>query len=178
MLYLGVALSTRAQLVLALLSITVVLIFSVYVILKVGSGNHVAKAFTPSSSPNGWTGVMFGVLYGVLLFTGFETAANLGEETAHPKRDIPRAVLISVLVVSGFYVLCCYAQIAGFHFSLDAIGKNAGAPLFGLAGPTSDGRLRLGRAAPTARTGRRPRHAGRAHRLLGRIVARLLRDGS
>ena len=138
-LYLGVALSTRAQLVLALVSITVVLIFSVYVIVKVGSANHVAKAFTPSSSPTGWTGVMFGVLYGVLLFTGFETSANLGEETAHPKRDIPRAVLISVLVVSGFYVLCCYAQIAGFHFSLDAIGKNAGAPLFGLAGPTSGG---------------------------------------
>jgi amino acid transporter len=139
-LYLGVALSTRAQLVLALVSITVVLIFSVYVIVKVGADNHVAKAFTPSSSsPTGWTGVMFGVLYGVLLFTGFETAANLGEETAHPKRDIPRAVLISVLVVSGFYVLCCYAQIAGFHFSLDAIGKNAGAPLFGLAGPASGG---------------------------------------
>jgi amino acid transporter len=138
-LYLGVALSTRAQLVLALVSITVVLIFSVYVIVKVGSANHVDRGFRPSSSPTGWTGVMFGVLYGVLLFTGFETAANLGEETAHPKRDIPRAVLISVLVVSGFYVLGCYAQITGFHYSIDAIGKNAGAPLFGLAGPTSGG---------------------------------------
>ncbi len=32
-----------------------------------------------------------------------------------------------------------YAQVAGFHFSLDALGKNAGAPLFGLAGPASGG---------------------------------------
>jgi amino acid transporter len=138
-LYLGVALSTRAQLTLALISLTVVLIFAVVVIAKVGSGNHVDQAFKPSSSPQGLRGVLFGVLYGVLLFTGFETAANLGEETAHPKRDIPRAVVTSVVAVAGFYIIASYAQVAGYHFSLDALGKNAGAPLFGLAAPVSDG---------------------------------------
>lgn len=138
-LWFGVALSTRAQLVLALVSITVVLVFFLYTIVKVGGHNDVAKAFTPSSSPQGLSGVLFGVLYGVLLFTGFETAANLGEETAHPKRDIPRAVLIAVLAIAGYYVIGAYAQVAGFHFSLDALGKNASAPLFGLAGPASGG---------------------------------------
>lgn len=138
-LYFGVALSTRAQLVLALVSLTVVLIFFVHTIISVGSHNDVAKAFSPSSSPQGLSGVLFGVLYGVLLFTGFETAANLGEETAHPKRDIPRAVLFAVLLIAGYYVIGAYAQVAGYHFSLDALGKNAGAPLFGLAGPASGG---------------------------------------
>jgi amino acid transporter len=137
--YFGVALSTRAQLVLALTSITVVLIFFVHVIISVGSKNDVAKAFNPSSSPQGLSGVLFGVLFGVLLFTGFETAANLGEETAHPKRDIPRAVLIAVLAVGGFYIIGAYAQVAGFHFSIDEISKNAGAPLFALAGPSAGG---------------------------------------
>jgi amino acid transporter len=138
-LYLGVALSTRAQLALALISFGAVLIFCLYVIIKLGGGNHIDTAFKPSSSPQGLRGVMFGVLYGVLLFTGFEAAANLGEETVHPKRDIPRAVLISVLAVTGFYIVSSYAQVAGYHFSLDALGKNSGAPLFGLAGPVSDG---------------------------------------
>ena len=138
-LYLGVALSTRAQLVLALISITVVLIFSIYVIAKVGGDNHVGKAFTPSTSPQGFNGILFGVLYGVLLFTGFETAANLGEETEHPKRDIPRAVIVSVLAITGFYLIGSYAQVAGFHFDLNIIGKNAGAPLFGLASPHNAG---------------------------------------
>ena len=138
-LYLGVALSTRAQLTLALVSITVVFIFFVYVIIKVGGDNSIATAFKPSSSPQGWSGILFGVLYGVLLFTGFETSANLAEETEHPKRDIPRAVLFSVVTVAGFYVIGSYATVAGYHFSLDELGKNAGAPLFGLAGPTADG---------------------------------------
>lgn len=137
--YFGVALSTRAQLVLALTSITVVLIFFLHVIITVGGKNDVAKAFNPSSSPQGLSGVLFGVLFGVLLFTGFETAANLGEETAHPKRDIPRAVLIAVLTIGGFYILGAYAQIAGFHFSIEEITKNAGAPLFALAGPSGAG---------------------------------------
>jgi amino acid transporter len=138
-LYSGVALSTRTQLVLALVSITVVLLFFLHTIISVGAGNDVGKAFSPSSSPQGLGGVLFGVLYGVLLFIGFETAANLGEETAHPKRDIPRAVMLAVGLIAGYYIIGAYAQVAGFHFSLAALGKNAGAPLFALAGPASGG---------------------------------------
>lgn len=137
--FFGVALSTRTQLILALVSITVVSIFFIYVIIKVGSDNDVAKAFNPSNAPNGMTGVIYGVLYGVLLFTGFETAANLGEETEHPARDVPRAVLFSVLGITAFYLVGSYAQVAGFNFDLGAIGQAAGAPLFALASPGSVG---------------------------------------
>jgi amino acid transporter len=137
--FFGVALSTRAQLTLALVSITVVAVFFIYVIIKVGSDNDVAQTFNPSNAPNDLTGVIYGVLYGVLLFTGFETAANLGEETEHPARDIPRAVLFSVLGITAFYLIGSYAQVAGFGFDLDAIGQAAGAPLFALASPESVG---------------------------------------
>jgi amino acid transporter len=137
--FFGVALSTRAQLTLALISIATVLVFSIYVIAKVGGKNDVATTLNPSSSPDGWSGIAFGIVYGVLLFTGFETAANLGEETAHPKRDIPRAVVLSVVIVTVFYLIATYAQIAGYGFSLDAMGKNAAAPLFGLAAPVEAG---------------------------------------
>jgi len=53
-----------------------------------------------------------------------------------PRRDIPRAVLISI---TGFYLVGAYSQVAGYHFDLKAIGDNAGAPLFGLAGPAAGG---------------------------------------
>ncbi len=137
--YLGVALSTRVQLTLAAISVSVVLVYSVFVIIKSGGLHHVASGFSPSGSPTHWTGILFGVLYGVLLFTGFETSANLAEETERPEHNIPRAVLTSVLVIAGFYVIGSFAQVAGFHFSLSAIGKNAGAPLFTLAGPKAAG---------------------------------------
>jgi amino acid transporter len=137
-LYAGVQLSTRAQLILAMLSLTLLTVFFIYVIVKVGSHNNI-KAFNPSSSPTHMTGVLFGVLYGVLLFVGFETAANLGEETEHPKRDIPRAVLFAVIAATAFYLIGSYAQVAGFNFDLGKIAKVASAPLFALAGPGSAG---------------------------------------
>ncbi len=121
-----------------MISLTLLTIFFIYVIAKVGSGNSV-KAFNPSSSPTHVSGVLFGVLYGVLLFVGFETAANLAEETEHPKRDIPRAVLFAVIAATAFYLIGSYAQVAGFHFDLGRIAKVASAPLFALAGPSSAG---------------------------------------
>lgn len=138
-LFFGVQVSVRAQFILALVSIIVVLVFAIYVIAQVGSQNSVSTAFSPDSSPTGWAGVAFGIVYAILLFTGFETAANLGEETKEPKRDIPRAVIASVIVVGIFYLIVSYAQVAGYHFSLDEIGLNAGAPLFGLAAPVEAG---------------------------------------
>ncbi|HEV3267999.1 MAG TPA: APC family permease [Acidimicrobiales bacterium] len=137
--YVGVALSTRVQLTLALISVSVVLVFSIYVIVKSGGVHHLGTGFSPNSSPTHWKGVFFGVLYGVLLFTGFETSANLAEETNRPEKNIPRAVLTSVLVIGGFYVIGSFAQVSGFHFNLNALGKNAGAPLFTLAGPKAAG---------------------------------------
>jgi amino acid transporter len=137
--YLGVALSTRVQLTLAMISVSVVLVFSIYVIVKSGGVHHLGTGFSVSSSPTHWKGVFFGVLYGVLLFTGFETSANLAEETNRPEKNIPRAVLTSVLVIGGFYIIGSFAQVSGFHFNLSALGKNAGAPLFTLAGPKATG---------------------------------------
>ena len=138
--YYGVALSTRLQLVLALISVTVVLIFSVYVIIKSGGLHHIGSGFSASSSPTHWKGVLFGMLYGVLLFTGFESSANLGEETDKPERNIPRAVLFSVIAITVFYVIGSFAQVAGFHFNLTALSKaNAAGPLFVLAGPGTQG---------------------------------------
>ncbi len=139
-LYLGVAVSTRVQLVLALVSIFVVFLFSLYVIVKSGGLHHIGSGFSSSGSPKHWSGILFGVLYGVLLFTGFESSANLGEETQAPERNIPRAVLTSVVIAVVFYVIGVFAQISGFHFNLAAIGKaNAAGPLFVLAGPSSMG---------------------------------------
>jgi amino acid transporter len=138
--YLGVALSTRVQLTLALVSVTVVFVFSIFVIVQSGSIHHIPTGFSIGSSPNGLKGVLFGVLYGVLLFTGFETSANLAEETDKPERNIPRAVLTSVLVIAGFYIIGTFAQVAGFHFNLKALGgATAAGPLFVLAGPKSAG---------------------------------------
>jgi amino acid transporter len=115
-LYLGVQISTRAQLTLALVSAAALLVFFISVIVQTNTNS--VRAFNPGSASDGLPGVLFGVIYGVLIFVGFETAANLAEETAEPKREIPRAVLLSVAIVAAYYVVAAYAQVAGFNFDI------------------------------------------------------------
>jgi amino acid transporter len=138
-LYFGVQISTRVQLTLALISIAVVLIFLISVIARLGSGNDVAKVFDPTPA-DGFSGILFGVLYGVLIFVGFETAANLAEETKEPKKAIPQAVLGAVILVSLFYLIASYVEVAGFHFDMKVITSPevSGAPLFALGAPGTE----------------------------------------
>jgi amino acid transporter len=141
----GIQLSTRLQLILALGSMAVVLAFFIDVIVNSpvfadGVTTDALRPFDPSEAPS-YTGILFGVLYGVLIFVGFETAANLAEEAEQPKRAIPRAVLLSVIVVAIFYVIAAYAQVAGFGFDMEVFfsPEVAGAPLFALGAPDAQG---------------------------------------
>jgi amino acid transporter len=133
-----VRISTRSQLVLALVSIIVVTVFFIVVIVKLGSANS-AKPFNPSSSADGWAGIFFGVLYGVLLFVGFETAANLAEETPKPHKHVPTAVMTTAGIATVFFVLAAYVEVAGFHYSLKTLTAAASAPLFALGAAKSAG---------------------------------------
>jgi amino acid transporter len=137
-LYFGVRLSTRSQLALALVSITVVTIFFIVVIAKLGSANSF-RPFRPSAAADGWSGIFFGVLYGVLLFVGFETAANLAEETPRPHRDIPVAVMTTAGIATVFFVLAAYVEVAGFHYNLKTLTAAASAPLFALGAARTAG---------------------------------------
>ncbi len=137
-LYFGVRVSTRSQLALALVSIIVVTIFFISVIVKLGSANS-ARPFEPSSAADGWSGIFFGVLYGVLLFVGFETAANLAEETPNPRREIPIAIMATAGIATVIYVVATYVTVAGFHYSLKTVAAAASAPLFALGASKSAG---------------------------------------
>jgi amino acid transporter len=137
-LYFGVRLSTRTQLTLALISITVVTVFFITVIAKLGSANSF-RPFRPSAAVDGWSGIFFGVLYGVLMFVGFETAANLAEETPRPRRDIPIAVMATAAFATVFFVLAAYVEVAGFHYNLKTLTAAASAPLFALGAAKSAG---------------------------------------
>ena len=137
--YLGVQLSTRVQLTLALVSILAVTVFLIKVIIDAPTNS--LRAFDPTEASDGWTGILFAVMYGVLIYVGFETAANLAEETAEPKRSIPKAVLLTVLIATVFYLIASYAQVAGFGFDEAVLTDPAVAagPLFALASPTEVG---------------------------------------
>ncbi|MDA0166545.1 APC family permease [Solirubrobacter ginsenosidimutans] len=109
----GIRSSLRAALVLFTLEVLVVVGLALIV---VGHGGHdglTLHPLTPSASPNGFDGLTTGFVFAALSFVGFEAAATLGDEVREPRRVVPRAVLISVLLVGLIYVFCIWAEVNG-----------------------------------------------------------------
>jgi amino acid transporter len=92
----------------------VLLALALVVIFAGGASGNGIEAFSPGAAGVGWPGVFGGVAFGILSFAGFETAANLAEETRQPRRNIPLAVLGAVGIGGVFYVLVTYATSIGY----------------------------------------------------------------
>ncbi len=78
------------------------------------SAAETAATLRPSAQFNGWTGLSYGMVYSVLCFAGFEGAATLGEETINPRRNIPIALLSTVLGSGVFFMFVAYCEVIGF----------------------------------------------------------------
>jgi amino acid transporter len=73
-----------------------------------------AATLVPSANFGGWSGLGFGMVFCVLSFGGFEGAATLGEETHDPRRNIPIALLFTVLASGLFFTFVAYCEVIGF----------------------------------------------------------------
>ncbi len=129
--YRGVGLSTRAGVVLGAIEIGIFLLISALLI--VNADQNTLSVFVPGD--DGVKPAFQGMIFCLLAFIGFEAAAPLGEETAEPRRVIPRAVIWSAILVGLFYVFNMYA--ATVYFGPDNMGDflaaNDGDPWGGMA---------------------------------------------
>lgn len=118
--YFGIKISADVGIVLGLIEIAVFGILSIFLIVHAGSGNT-AATFNPASSQQpglgGWQGVLFGMLFAFLAFSGFESSAILGEESHSPRRIVPRAIFLATLCIGVFYIFCSYAGVVGWGFN-------------------------------------------------------------
>jgi amino acid transporter len=120
--YLGVRQSMNVDLTFLAVEIGICLILAAIVLFHVGQqGGLTAAPFTPTVIPaNG--NLVGGIIFAVLSFIGFETAASLGEETQNPHRNIPRAVFGSMIVVGIFYIIMAYVGTVGYGINHMATG--------------------------------------------------------
>ena len=72
----------------------------------------------------GWQGAMAGAFIAFFAFIGFETLANLAEETRDPRRTVPRGILGAVALSAVLYVAVSSAAVLA--------GRTEQAPLIAL----------------------------------------------
>jgi amino acid transporter len=119
---LGIRLSVRSDLALLTFELGVLLALALTILIKgAPGGNWQPHVFSASASPTGWSGVVVGAVFGVLAFTGFEAPAYLGEEARNPRRTVPRAILLTTVMVGVAFVFFFYVTTVGW--GVPDIGK-------------------------------------------------------
>lgn len=124
----GIKPSLRAGLVALALECAILLAVGLLIVVKGGvSGNSFAP-FNWSHSLKGQSGLWIAVVYTIFSFTGFESATTLGEEVKRPKRNIPLAVVGTVLVIGIFETFMSYASVIGYGTSKAGVAALVDAP--------------------------------------------------
>lgn len=102
-------------------TVALILVVSIVVLVRViahhapdGGKQHFTLSVFTVSPGLGASAVFLGVVFGFLSFAGFEAASTLGEETANPRRDIPRAILGTAIFGGVYFVIVTAIEVMGF----------------------------------------------------------------
>jgi amino acid transporter len=113
--YMGIKQSAQLNVVLSLIESLILVLLSISIIFHVGRSGQSAIPFHIPSF--GIQSLAIGFAFTVIMFSGFESAVPLAEETADAERAIPRTMLLSLLIVGAIWVLAGYAMVVGFGVS-------------------------------------------------------------
>ena len=65
--------------------------------------------------PNGVGGLVATIGLTFIAFEGYEIIVRTGEEVKNPKKNIPRAIFISIAIVVIMYCLVAFVSIGGIN---------------------------------------------------------------
>jgi amino acid transporter len=116
--YRGIELSARTLLITGGAEIIIVLALAITGFLNPGPGGFSVKVFNPGNigvdTTLGLSGFTLGIVLAVQGLTGWEAAAPLAEETRDPKRNVPRSVILAILILGVFLVFTYWGVMTGF----------------------------------------------------------------
>src|SRR5262245_33955249 len=129
--------TTRVQLIVGIVTVAVIILVDLVTTAKGGSHGQALSAFSfDHTLKGGFSGVFYGIILGVMSYTGFETAADFGEETSNPRHDIPIAIIAATIFAVVLYLFTTYSIDIGYgvnngaKFGADPIALKTTATMF------------------------------------------------
>ncbi len=131
--YRGISISIKALVVMTTFEMIVGLGLALTGVLNPGPGGINASGFNPGSITDG-SAFFLAIVLSIFAFTGFESAAAVGEESRDPKRLVPFAIVGSLVLIGLFYCVTAWGlQIGWGTDNLKALADSPSAPAFVLA---------------------------------------------
>ncbi len=123
----GVELSVKLIIVLGIIEAIIVLALGVWGLASPGPGGLNLHWLTTAGHLGNAHGLFLGVVFAIFAITGWDAAAPLAEESLNPRRNIPRAVMGSIVILGIFLVVVSWGQITGWGTS--RLGSFASSPV-------------------------------------------------
>jgi amino acid transporter len=134
--YIGIEISANSQKVLLSIELTILILFSVVALAKVGTGHAPPGHLTPSAEwfnpfhNLSFTSFMVGFTLMLFIYWGWDTSVSVNEETKDSRRTPGRAAVLSTLIL-----LVTYALVVMASQSYAGVGTHG----IGLANPNNSG---------------------------------------
>jgi basic amino acid/polyamine antiporter, APA family len=111
--------------------ITIIEILGIFLVIFI-AGDNLSQLpariseFAPSFEIGAWKGILVGAFLAFFTFIGFEDVVNVAEEAKNPQKNMPKAIIGSLIILTVLYVIV--ATIAVLGLSPQEL-KDSNAPL-------------------------------------------------
>jgi amino acid transporter len=135
----GIKPSTRFMVITGGLEMLIVMGLAVSGFLFPPAGSSISlEVFNPANIPTAEGGFFAGTFFLAVVFTvqgltGWEASVPLAEETQDPRRNVPRSVMLSIVIIGSFLVIVFWGVITGFGNDADAVVNSPDLPALALA---------------------------------------------
>jgi amino acid transporter len=106
--------SMQFGIVFLIAEVAVVAVLLLLIVFKGGDSGQVPQAFSPAHSAQGAGGLGQAFVFIVLAFFGFESCSTVAEEVRNPRRNLPIALIGSVLITGAWFTFAMYSIIVGY----------------------------------------------------------------
>src|SRR6187401_2484614 len=117
---------SNAMVVLKLVIVLLVIVVGGYMIFQNGltvNWHPVNEAGVHSFMPNGFNGVMAAVSGVFFAYIGFDAVSVLAEESKNPQRDLPRGMILSLVICTIVYILLTLVLTGAVNYrNFDGVG--------------------------------------------------------
>ena len=111
--YRGIRFSANWLIPLGVAEMLIVLGLAVWGIASPGPGGVNLSGFNPGNAIS-LNGLALGVIFTIFGFAGWDSAAPIAEESKHPRRNVPRAIVGSIIILAVFFVVSSYGIMIGW----------------------------------------------------------------
>ena len=113
---LGIKMANRFNIATIAISVATVIVFAILALktaINDPSAPGLLEPFTFGAE--GFSPILTGAGILALSFLGFDAVSTLSEEAKHPKRDIPRAIILTTLLGGGIFILVSWVGALAYH---------------------------------------------------------------